>query len=86
MERLSLRTSGFWRDAGYDVERAQKRFMPASTFKVPHALFALDAGAVRDEFQDSVDGVKRDFDGGIRIDPALIHEALDGMGCIAVCP
>ena len=34
----------------YDVERAQKRFMPASTFKVPHALFALDAGAVRDEF------------------------------------
>ena len=35
----------------YDVERAQKRFMPASTFKVPHALFALDAGAVRDEFQ-----------------------------------
>ena len=46
----------------YDVERAQKR-LPASTFKVPHALFALDAGAVRDEFQDSVDGVKRDFDG-----------------------
>ena len=40
----------------YDVERAQKRFMPASTFKVPHALFALDAGAVRDEFQDSRDG------------------------------
>ena len=27
----------FWRDAGYDVERAQKRFMPASTLKVPHA-------------------------------------------------
>ena len=24
---------------------------PASTFKVPHALFALDAGVVRDEFQ-----------------------------------
>ena len=37
----------------YDVERAQKRFMPASTLKCP-ALFALDAGAVRDEFQDSV--------------------------------
>ena len=34
----------------YDVERTQKRFMPASTFKMPHALFALDAGAVRDEF------------------------------------
>ena len=47
----------------YDVERAQKRFMPASTFKVPHALFALDAGAVRDEFRDSVGWRKRDFDG-----------------------
>ena len=30
---------------------AQKRFMPGIDFKVPHALFALDAGAVRDEFQ-----------------------------------
>ena len=51
-------------EMAYDVERAQKRFMPASTFKVPHALFALDAGAVRDEFQViRWDGVKRDFDG-----------------------
>ena len=48
----------------YDVERAQKRFMPASTLKCVHALFALDAGAVRDEFQViRWDGVKRDFDG-----------------------
>ena len=54
MERLSLRTSRSGEMLAYDVERAQKRFMPASTFKVPHALFALDAGAVRDEFQDSV--------------------------------
>ena len=30
---------------------------------MPHALFALDAGAVRDEFQVIRDGVKRDFDG-----------------------
>ena len=52
----------FWRCWLYDVERAQKRFMPASTFKVPHALFVLDAGAVRDAPGDS-DGVKRDFDG-----------------------
>ena len=45
----------FWRDAGaHDVERAQKRFMPASTFKVPHALFALDAGAVVTSSGDSV--------------------------------
>ena len=35
----------------HDVERAQRRFSPAPTFKVPHALFALDAGVVRDEFQ-----------------------------------
>ena len=54
----------------YDVERAQKRFMPASTFKVPHALFALDAGAVRDEFQViRWDGVKRTLTVGIRIRP-----------------
>ena len=72
----------------YDVERAQKRFMPASTFKVPHALFALDAGAVRDEFQViRWDGVKQDFDGWNQDpDPALIHEALDGMGVSSGLP
>lgn len=37
--------------AVYDENRAQKRYSPASTFKIPHTLFALDAGAVRDEFQ-----------------------------------
>jgi beta-lactamase class D OXA-2 len=43
-------------------ERASKRFSPASTFKIPHTLFALDAGAVRDEFQVfEWDGVERDF-------------------------
>ena len=35
----------------YDEARSRKRYPPASTFKIPHALFALDAGAVRDEFQ-----------------------------------
>jgi beta-lactamase class D len=34
----------------WNAERAAERFCPASTFKVPHALFALDAGLVRDEF------------------------------------
>lgn len=44
----------------HDAARAEKRFSPASTFKIPHALFALDAGAVRDEFQVfKWDGVKR---------------------------
>jgi len=31
--------------------RASQQFLPASTFKIPHALIALDAGIVRDEFQ-----------------------------------
>lgn len=35
----------------HDAGRAGQRFSPASTFKVPHALFALDAGVVHDEFQ-----------------------------------
>lgn len=44
----------------HNPERAGRRFTPASTFKIPHALFALDAGAVRDEFQVfKWDGVKR---------------------------
>lgn len=48
----------------YGSERAAKRWIPASTFKVAHALFALDAGVVRDEFQVFPwDGVKRTFPG-----------------------
>ena len=35
----------------HDEARSRKRYPPASTFKIPHALFALDAGVVRDEFQ-----------------------------------
>jgi beta-lactamase class D len=35
----------------HNEERAAVRFSPASTFKIPHALFALDAGIIRDEFQ-----------------------------------
>jgi len=35
----------------HNPERAEQRFIPASTFKIPHALFALDAGVLRDEFQ-----------------------------------
>ena len=44
----------------YDAERAGRRYSPASTFKIPHTLFALDAGILRDEFQVIPwDGVKR---------------------------
>lgn len=43
--------------------RAHQRYLPASTFKVPHALFALDAGIVRDEFQVfRWDGIRRDIE------------------------
>lgn len=44
----------------HDTERAARRFTPASTFKIPHSLFALDARILRDEFQViSWDGIKR---------------------------
>ncbi len=43
-------------------ERADKRFSPASSFKIPHTLFALDVGVLRDEFQEfKWDGVERTF-------------------------
>jgi beta-lactamase class D len=44
----------------FDAERADRRYTPASTFKIPHSLFALDAGILKDEFQViQWDGVKR---------------------------
>jgi beta-lactamase class D OXA-2 len=46
----------------YDEARAKQRYSPASTYKIPHTLMALDAGAVRDEFQVfRWDGVARSF-------------------------
>jgi beta-lactamase class D len=43
-----------------DGARAQHRYAPVSTFKMPHSLFALDAGLLRDEFQVIPwDGVQR---------------------------
>ena len=46
----------------FDQVRSEKRYSPASTFKIPHTLFALDAGAARDEFQVfRWDGIKRSF-------------------------
>jgi len=32
----------------FDQTRAKRRYPPASTFKIPHTLFALDASVVRD--------------------------------------
>lgn len=43
-----------------DGPRTQQPYSPASTFKIPHSLFALDAGLLRDEFQVIPwDGVQR---------------------------
>lgn len=48
----------------FNAERASRRYSPASTFKIPHTLFALDAGVVKDEFQRFIwDGVPRTFPG-----------------------
>ena len=44
----------------HDERRAATRYLPASTFKIPHTLFALDAGIVADEFQRFV------WDGEVR--------------------
>lgn len=35
----------------YNLERAHTPYLPASTYKIPHALFALQDGVVKDEFQ-----------------------------------
>ena len=57
-ERASIRSTFV-----YDDARARQRYAPASTFKIPHALFALDTGAVRDEFQAlRWDGTKRSYE------------------------
>lgn len=46
----------------FNEPRSKQRLPPASTFKIPHALFALDAGVVKDEFQVFPwDGVERSF-------------------------
>jgi len=53
-------SAGAW---AYDQQRARRRTSPASTFKIPHSLFALDAGVLADEFQRIAwDGVKRPID------------------------
>lgn len=47
----------------YNPKRASTPYLPASTYKIPHALFALEHGVVKDEFQVfKWDGNKRDFD------------------------
>ena len=47
----------------YDPERAARKFTPASTFKIPHSLIALETGVVQDERQPVFrwDGTQRDI-------------------------
>ncbi|KGJ90943.1 Beta-lactamase [Colwellia psychrerythraea] len=46
----------------FNQKRAKQRYSPASTYKIPHSLFALDAGLVKDEFQVFPwDGIKRGY-------------------------
>src|SRR5512141_3232734 len=47
----------------FDRERAERPFLPASTFKIFNAMVALDTGAVKDEYEViHWDGVMRQFD------------------------
>jgi beta-lactamase class D OXA-2 len=56
-ERAGTRSTSVYNEA-----RAKQRFSPASTYKIPHTLMALGAGAVSDEFQVfRWDGVARSF-------------------------
>jgi beta-lactamase class D len=45
---LFAAATGTW--VGCRPDRARARFLPASTFKVPHALIALETGVVKDAF------------------------------------
>jgi beta-lactamase class D len=46
----------------FNEQRAQRRYSPASTYKIPLSLFALDAGLVKDEFQVFPwDGIERSY-------------------------
>ncbi len=46
----------------YNKERAEKQFLPASTFKIPNSVFALDSKVIKDENEIiEWDGVTRSF-------------------------
>ena len=73
----------------FNSERAGKRYSPASTFKIPHALFALDSGVVQDEFEKITwDGTKRpipswnqdqDLRSSMRHSVVWVYERFAGM-------
>ena len=71
----------------FNETRAATRLSPASTYKLPHALFALDSGEIADEFQVfEWDGVVRsyapqnqdqDLRGAIRNSALWVFEIID---------
>lgn len=63
-----------------NAERCAKRLVPASTFKVPHALIALETGVLRDEHEvRKWDGTKRGigtWDQDQTLDTAMRYSAM----------
>jgi beta-lactamase class D len=49
-------------DRSFGGDECDRRTLPASTFKVPHALIALDTGVVTAKTVMTWDGVRRDYD------------------------
>src|SRR6266849_2719690 len=61
-------------------DECDRRTLPASTFKIPHALIALDTGVITDKTLMKWDGAKKDF-------PAqcVSNAAVRGAACRARC-
>lgn len=49
-------------DRTFGGDECERRTLPASTFKVPHALIALDTGVMTGKTVIKWDGVQRDYD------------------------
>jgi beta-lactamase class D len=49
-------------DRTFGGDECERRTLPASTFKVPHALIALDTGVMTAKTVIKWDGVRRDYD------------------------
>ena len=63
----------------------QRRTLPASTFKVPHALIALQTHLVSDKTVIKWDGVRRDFPGVERRSDARVgDQTIGGLGLSAL--
>ena len=48
-------------ERAFGGDECDRRTLPASTFKVPHALIALDTGVVTETTTMKWDGAKQDF-------------------------